>query len=92
MSPRSASSPAKVVVGAPRVRPRFAALSAHYAVEARFCRLGEGHDKGGVESRDGHIRWQHLVPLPRGQSLSEMSEALQARLDAQHARQTVAAS
>jgi transposase len=78
---------AKVVVGAPRVlRPRFAALSAHYAIEARFCRPGEGHDKGGVESRGGHIRWQHLVPLPRGQSLAEMSEALQARLDAQHAR------
>lgn len=78
---------AKVLVGAPRVlRPRFAALCAHYAFESRFCRPGEGHDKGGVERRGGHIRWQHLVPLPRGQSLAEMSAALQIRLDAQHDR------
>jgi transposase len=78
---------AKVLVGAPRVlRPRFAALAAHYAFEARFCRPGEGHDKGGVESRGGHIRWQHLVPLPHGASLAEMSGVLQMRLDAQHAR------
>lgn len=78
---------AKVIVGAPRVlRPRFAALCAHYAFEARFCRPGEGHDKGGVERRGGHVRRQHLVPIPRGDSLPAMSAALQSRLDAQHAR------
>jgi transposase len=78
---------AKVLIGAPRVlRPRFAALAAHYAFEPRFCRPGEGHDKGGVERRGGHIRWQHLVPIPRGSSLAEMSTALQIRLDAQHDR------
>ena len=78
---------AKVLIGAPRVvRPRFAAMIAHYALEARFCRPGEGHDKGGVESRGGHIRWQHLVPLPRGPSLAEISAALQSRVDTQHAR------
>jgi transposase len=77
----------KVLVGAPRVlRPRFAALAAHYAFEPRFCRPGEGHDKGGVERRGGHIRWQHLVPLPQGPSLEAMSAALQVRLDAQHDR------
>ena len=78
---------AKVLIGAPRVvRPRFAAMVAHYALEARFCRPGEGHDKGGVESRGGHIRWQHLVPLPRGPSLADISAALQVRIDEQHAR------
>jgi hypothetical protein len=78
---------AKILIGAPRiVRPRFAAMVAHYALEARFCRPGEGHDKGGVESRGGHVRWQHLVPVPRGQSLAEISAALQARIDAQHTR------
>lgn len=77
----------KVLVGAPRVlRPRFAALAAHYAFEPRFCRPGEGHDKGGVERRGGHIRWQHLVPLPQGASLAAMSTVLQKRLDAQHDR------
>jgi hypothetical protein len=60
-------------------------MTAHYALEARFCRPGEGHDKGGVESRGGHIRWQHLVPLPRGPSLADISGALQTRIDAQHA-------
>lgn len=77
----------KVLVGAPRVpRPRFAALAAHYAFEPRFCRPGVGHDKGGVERRGGHIRWQHLVPLPQGGSLAETSTALQRRIDAQHDR------
>lgn len=81
---------AKILVGAPRVvRPRFAAMVAHYALEARFCRPGEGHDKGGVESRGGHVRWQHLVPLPRGETLAEISAALQLRVDAQHARDAV---
>jgi hypothetical protein len=61
-------------------------MVAHYAIEARFCRPGEGHDKGGVESRGGHVRWQHLVPVPRGQTLEEISAALQIRVDAQHAR------
>jgi transposase len=84
---------ARILVGAPRVlRPRFAAMIAHYALEARFCRPGEGHDKGGVESRGGHIRWQHLVPVPRGQTLGEISVALQARVDAQHAREPVRTS
>ena len=78
---------AKVLVGAPRIlRPRFAALAAHYAFEPRFCRPGEGHDKGGVESRGKYVRWQHLVPLPQGASLAEMSTTLQSRIDTQHAR------
>ncbi|WP_394824412.1 IS21 family transposase [Pendulispora albinea] len=78
---------AKILVGAPRLlRPRFAALCAHYAFEPRFCRPGEGHDKGGVERRGGHVRRQHLVPIPRGESLAAMTTALQARLDAQHSR------
>lgn len=74
---------ARVILGAPReLRPRFAQMVAHYAFEARFCRVGEGHDKGSVERRGGHVRHQHLVPLPRGDSLAAMSAELQARLDA----------
>jgi transposase len=30
---------------------RFAALATHYRCEPCFARPGEGHDKGGVESR-----------------------------------------
>jgi transposase len=77
---------AKVLVGAPRaLRPRFAALAAHYAFEPRFCRPGEGHDKGGVERRGGHVRHQHLVPIPVGATLAAINAALQARLDARFA-------
>ena len=40
-----------LVGGARTLTPRFAALASHYLLEACFCRPGEGHDKGGVESR-----------------------------------------
>jgi transposase len=55
---------------------RFAALCSHYLVEPCFTRVGEGHDKGGVESRGRGIRLQHLVPVPRGATLAEMAQAL----------------
>ena len=61
----------------------FAALAAHYAFEPCFARPGEGHDKGGVESRGKNIRLQHLTPVPRGKTLEELSEQLLARLDEQ---------
>lgn len=31
---------------------------------------------GGVESRGKAIRLQHLTPIPRGESLTEVSQAL----------------
>jgi hypothetical protein len=39
-------------------------------------RRGEGHDKGGVEARGKGIRLAHLTPIPRGETLSEISEVL----------------
>jgi hypothetical protein len=36
-----------------------------------------------VESRGKSLRWQHLVPLPEGRSLEEISSALPASLDLQ---------
>ena len=59
-----------VVGGARTLTPRFAALGSHYLVEACFCRPGEGHDKGGVESRGKAIRQQALVPIPVGPTLA----------------------
>lgn len=59
----------------------FAALAAHYAFEPCFARPGEGHDKGGVESRGKNIRLQHLTPVPRGETLEELSAQLITRLD-----------
>ncbi len=61
---------------------RFAALASHYAFEPCFARPGEGHDKGGVESRGKTLRWQHLVPMPEGDSLEAISEALNRSLEA----------
>lgn len=76
---------AKSLVGSERLlATRFEALSSHYLFEPCFCRPRTGHDKGGVESRGKAIRWQHLVPIPRGQDLGVMRSALLARLDAEH--------
>jgi hypothetical protein len=61
---------------------RFAALASHYLFEPCFCRPGEGHDKGGVEARGKALRRQALVPIPSGQTLDEINQALLARMDA----------
>ena len=60
---------------------RFAALASHYGVEPCFARPGEGHDKGGVESRGRGVRLQVLTPIPRGDSLPELSEQMQGEVD-----------
>jgi transposase len=76
---------AKMLVGSERLLTvRFEALSSHYLFEACFCRPRTGHDKGGVESRGKAIRWQYLVPIPRGDDLGIIRFALLARLDAEH--------
>ena len=64
------------IVGAERVlTERFAALATHYLFEPCFARPGEGHDKGGVESRGKAIRLQHLTPIPSGDSLKAIAAA-----------------
>ena len=62
--------------------PRFTALASHYLLEACFCRPGEGHDKGGVESRGKAVRQQALVPIPSGPTLLGINAALLAQMDA----------
>jgi len=52
---------------------RFLALCSHYLFEPCFARPGEGHDKGGVESRGKGIRLQHMTPIVFGQDLEEIS-------------------
>lgn len=59
----------------------FRALSSHYLFEPSFARPGEGHDKGSVEARGKAIRLQHLTPIPQGESLGAIAEALQAELE-----------
>jgi hypothetical protein len=64
------------IAGSERVlTERFAALAAHYLFEPCFARPGEGHDKGGVESRGKAIRLQHLTPIPAGDTLQAIAAA-----------------
>ena len=67
---------------------RFQALSSHYLFEPCFARPGEGHDKGGVEARGQAIRLQHLTPIPREESLDELSGWLLAEVE-RHAPERV---
>src|SRR6266478_2938806 len=70
------------IVGVQRVlSERFLSLVSHYLFEPDFTRIGEGHDKGGVESRGKAIRLQHLTPIPRGETLAELSQALLLQLE-----------
>jgi transposase len=71
-----------LVGGARTLTVRFAALASHYLLEACFCRPGEGHDKGGVESRGKAVRQQALVPIPSGPTLATINDALLAQMDA----------
>lgn len=68
-----------------KLTDRFTALASHYLFEPCFTRIGVGHDKGGVESRGKAIRLQHLVPIPAGGSLREISQGLLVALDAEAA-------
>ncbi len=72
----------KKIVGSEReLTERFTALCSHYLFEPCFARPGEGHDKGGVEARGKTIRLRHLTPVPRGETLWEISEVLQREVE-----------
>jgi transposase len=62
------------------------ALSSHYLFEPCFARPGQGHDKGGVESRGKGIRLAHLTPIPRGDSLQAIATRLLEELDREAGR------
>lgn len=73
----------RILVGGERtLTARFAALASHYLFEPCFCRPGQGHDKGGVESRGKAVRWQALTPIPSAPTLVAINQALLARMDA----------
>ena len=88
----------RILVGGGRtLTARFSAMASHYLLEACFCRPGEGHDKGGVESRGKAVRQQALVPIPSGPTLVGINAALLTQMDARlattrdHAGQTIGA-
>jgi transposase len=76
------SAAVRKIVGAERqLNERFEALVSHYLYEPCFARVGEGHDKGGVESRGKAIRLQHLAPVPRGDNLTAIAQILSTDLE-----------
>jgi len=66
-----------------RENERWTAFRSHYGLEAFYCQPGisGAHEKGGVEGQIGWFRRNHLVPVPRVQSLAELN-ALIDRWDA----------
>lgn len=73
----------RILVGGERtLTARFTALTSHYLCEPCFCRPGEGHDKGGVESRGQAVRRQALTPIPSASTLAAINQALLAQMDA----------
>ena len=72
-----------VGLGERELSERFLALSSHYLFEPCFARPGEGHDKGGVESRGKAIRLQHLTPIVEGPDLPTISTRLLGEVDQQ---------
>lgn len=71
----------KVLYPDRKLTARFQALVSHYSFEPCFARVGEGHDKGGVESRGKAIRLQHLTPIPQGETLEAISRSVLQRID-----------
>lgn len=56
-----------------RAQDRYAALSAHYAFKPEFCNIAAGHEKGLVEGLVGWARRNILVPIPRVETIEELT-------------------
>lgn len=62
-------------------RPRhevqaFVAFRSHYLFSSHFCTVGEGHEKGQVESGVGYIRRNAMVPLPQAVDFADLNQQL----------------
>ncbi len=55
---------------------RLIAFRSHWGFETEFCNPARGHEKGGVEGEVGYFRRNHLVPVPRVESLEELNQSL----------------
>ena len=71
----------RVLFGRNRIESqRWKAFRAHHGFTAFYCIPGpEGaHEKGGVEGDGGRFRRNHLVPVPRVDTLAELNATLAA--------------
>lgn len=75
------SAVSRVLFGRSRTESaRWVAFRSHYGFDAFYCHPGvEGaHEKGGVEGEGGRFRRNHLVPVPRVESMAALNELLKA--------------
>ena len=69
----------RVLLGRNRTEStRWVAFRSHYGFESFYCHPGvEGaHEKGGVEGEGGRFRRNHLVPVPKVDSMAELNAQL----------------
>jgi transposase len=69
----------RVLFGRNRVESaRWIAFRSHHGFDAFYCHPGvEGaHEKGGVEGEGGRFRRNHLVPVPKVNTMAELNELL----------------
>ncbi|PZR87116.1 MAG: IS21 family transposase [Candidatus Nephthysia bennettiae] len=75
------SAVSRVLFGRTRTESaRWVTFRSHYGFDAFYCHPGvEGaHEKGGVEGEGGRFRRNHLVPVPKVESMAELNELLRA--------------
>ena len=75
------SAVSRVLFGRTRTESaRWVTFRSHYGFDAVYCNPGvEGaHEKGGVEGEGGRFRRNHLVSVPKVDSMAELNELLKA--------------
>src|SRR5438445_2411372 len=65
---------------------RLIAFRSHWGFQTEFCNPARGNEKGGVEGEVGYFRRNHLVPVPRVESLEELNQLLLAGCPADEQR------
>lgn len=71
----------RILMGRARAESeRWVAFRSHYGFSSFYCLPGKGgaHEKGGVEGEGGWFRRNHLVPMPKVESIAELNELLAA--------------
>jgi len=79
----------RILMGRARAEnERWIAFRSHYGFETFYCLPGKdgAHEKGGVEGEGGWFRRNHLVPMPKVDSIAELNELLAAADDADNGR------
>ena len=54
----------------------FKAFRSHYLFESHYCNVGQGHEKGGVESDVGYAQRNFCSPIPQVQGFDELNAQL----------------